>query len=74
MQGSVLSNMTGAKMLPITALSPYQTQWHIKVRVTSPTEMRRCAAFIDTADRVSEGVQQSKVYIISKASLKPKDA
>ena len=33
----------------------------------------RCTAFNDTADKFYEMIQQGEVYIISKASLKPKN-
>ena len=34
----------------------------------------RCTAFNDTADKFYEVIHQGEVYIISKASLKPKNA
>ncbi|KAH7852870.1 hypothetical protein Vadar_030294 [Vaccinium darrowii] len=88
-------NEAPARMIPISALNPYQGRWVIKARVTAKGDIRRynnargdgkvfsfdlldsdggeirATCFNAAVDTFYEPIEDGKVYLISKGSLKP---
>eukprot|EP00877_Chromochloris_zofingiensis_P013681 jgi/Chrzof1/8567/Cz03g15270.t1 len=93
---AIVRDEAPARIIPISALNPYQGRWTIKARCTQKSEIRRWAnarsegklmsfdlldkeggeirvtAWNDQVDAYNDLVQVGKVYLISKASLKPR--
>ncbi|CAA6659335.1 unnamed protein product [Spirodela intermedia] len=81
--GAILKNEAPARIVPISALNPYQGRWAIKARVTGDGKVFsfdlldsdggeiRVTCFNAAADRFFDRIEAGKVYLISRGSIKP---
>ncbi|XP_057813034.1 replication protein A 70 kDa DNA-binding subunit A [Cryptomeria japonica] len=94
-RGPIARNEAPPRIIPISALNPYQGRWTIKARVTAKGDLRRfnnakgdgkvfsfdlldseggeirITCFNSVADQFYDRIENGRVYMVSKGSLKP---